>query len=470
MLTFGSQDRTGCSKTMSRRSVLKVGVAGFAGLTFADMLRLEAEAGVSSNQKAILNIHLDGGPPQLDTIDLKPGAPVEYRGEFSPIATTIPGFQICELMPKVASIADRFAFIRTLVGSAGKHDAFQCQSGFRESDLRSSGGRPAVGSVVSKLKATPQDTAPAFVDLMQGRPLVRNSARPGFLGPALGPFRPDLSQMFHRELEAGMKNELAAKGANHTVSLRLHKELSQQRLNTRTSLLSRLDTLRRNADDSGMMDALDQFQQQAMGILLSGKFADAMDLSKEDPKVLQRYTPAEPNVEKFTTAENATAMHKLLLARRVIEAGVRCVSVSFSDFDTHSSNFQRMNHLLPILDHGLHALITDLEQRGRLDDVSIVIWGEFGRTPRINDKNGGRDHWPRVGPAMLAGGGMRVGQVIGSTDRIAGEPTSRPVHYKDIFATLYKNLGIDALRTTLIDPSGRPQYLLDEGTPLRELL
>src|SRR5207249_1208502 len=166
--------------------------------------------------KAIINIHLDGGPPQMDMIDPKPEAPVEIRGEFRPIATKIAGLRVCELMPKVASIADKFAFIRSLVGSAGAHDAFQCQSGFPAKDLQTLGGRPALGSVVAKLRGSPADVAPSFVDLMQGRPLVRNSARPGFLGPSYQPFRPDISKMFARELEEGMKEELAARGADHS--------------------------------------------------------------------------------------------------------------------------------------------------------------------------------------------------------------------------------------------------------------
>jgi uncharacterized protein (DUF1501 family) len=177
-----------------------------------------------------------------------------------------------------------------------------------------------------------------------------------------------------------------------------------------------------------------------------------------------------PGAFQFTTAEGIEAPRKFLLARRLIEAGVRCVSVSISDFDTHSSNFPRMRALLPIVDHGLHALVTDLEERGMLDDVSIVVWGEFGRTPRIDPKTGGRHHWPRVGPAILAGGGMRTGQVIGSTDRTAGSAVSRPVHYKDVFATLFNRLGIDARNTTIIDPQGRPQYLLDEGEPMVEVI
>lgn len=219
-----------------------------------------------------------------------------------------------------------------------------------------------------------------------------------------------------------------------------------------------------------MMDAMDRFDQQAAGILTSGKLADALDLEKEDPRVLEHYTAPEPAAgEHFYTSEGPEASRKLLLARRLIEAGVRCVSVSISDFDTHSKNFPRMRHLLPTLDHGLRALITDLQLRGMLDDVTIIAWGEFGRTPRIDAKTGGRHHWPQVGPAILAGGGLPVGQVIGETDREAGEVTSRPVSYQDVFATLYHQLGLDARRATITDPQGRPQFLIEEGVLLREL-
>jgi len=454
---------------VSRREFIAAGALTIGGLTLPDLLRAEASAGIRSSNKAVINIHLDGGPPQMDMIDLKPYAPAEIRGEFQPISTVVPGLQISELLPKLAGIADRFAFIRSLVGAAGRHDAFQCQSGFNAKDLASLGGRPAMGCVVNKLLGSAEDTAPAFVDMMQGRPLVRNSARAGFLGPSYKAFRPDISHLFERQLEAGMVNELAAKGANHRTSLSLNAELDAGRVSDRASLLTQLDRIRREADRSGMMDAMDRFNQQAANILLSGRFAEAMDLSKEDPRVLARYTSPTPGVERFTTADDEFSMRKLLIARRLVEAGVRCVSVTFSDFDTHSSNFKRMRHMLPILDNGLQALMTDLEERGLIDDVTIVAWGEFGRTPKINSKSG-RDHWPRVAMALLAGGGMQTGQVIGSTDRVAGSATSRAVHYKDVFATLYRNLGIDAKRTTIVDPTGRPQYLLDEGEVIHELV
>jgi hypothetical protein len=327
-----------------------------------------------------------------------------------------------------------------------------------------------MGSVISKLKGSPSDPAPAFVDLMQGRPLVRNSARPGFLGPSFGPFRPDISKMFARELEAGMKNELKAKGADHTTSLVLNSELSLNRLQSRTQLLAGLDRIRAHTDSTGMMTAMDRFTKQAVGILTSGKLADALDLEKEDPKVLAKYTPTiAKDAFKFVTAEGPKSMRKFLLARRLIEAGVRCVSISISDFDTHSSNFPRMKTLLPMVDHGLHALVTDLQERGLWDDVTIVVWGEFGRTPVVNSK-GGRDHWPRVGPALLAGGSIQGGQVLGQTDRTASTVKSRPITYKDIFTTLYHTLGIDPQRTTIRDPRGRPQYLVDDGELLRELV
>jgi len=454
---------------ISRREFLRVGAIGATGFSLANLLRLEASAGIRGSQKAVINIHLDGGPPQWDTIDPKPFAPAEIRGEFGPIETSIAGIQISELMPKVASIADEFAFLRTLVGSDGQHNAFQCQSGYSAKNLQSMGGRPAMGCVVSKLAGSSTDVAPPFVDLMQGRPLVRNSARPGFLGPSYQPFRPDISHLFSRELEPGMKGELARLGKNHQLKLELNESLTMTRLDQRRTLLAGLDRLQRKVDASGMMDAMDEFHQQATGILTSGKLAEAMDLSREDPEVVRRFTASDVSSGlPSSTSDGATAPQKLLLARRLIEAGVRVVSVSISDFDTHSNHFPRMKGLMPIVDHGLHALVSDLRERGMLDDVTIVAWGEFGRTPKVNAK-GGRDHWPRVGPCLMAGGGLRTGQVIGKTDRLAAEPVERPVSYQDVFATLYRTMGIDASQTTLTDPQGRPQYLIEKGEPISEL-
>ncbi len=455
------------SSPLSRRTVLQVGSAGIAGLTLSNLLR--ADNG-HARIRSMINVHLDGGAPQLDTIDPKPNAPTEIRGEFSSIETAVPGLRVCEHLPLLASIADRFAWIRSLVGSAGAHDAFQPQSGFDSNDLKSLGGRPAIGCVVSKLQGSAADPVPAFVDLMQGRPLVRNSARPGFLGPASQPFRPDLSQAFPRELEPGMKGELARLGGDHRISLSLHHDLTADRLSARRDLLSAFDGYRREVDASGMMDAMDRFDQQAVSILTSGRLKGALDLDA-DPTSVRKYALGghEDTLASYTS-DGPRATLKFLLARQLIEAGVRCVSLSLSDFDTHSDNFPRLRSLLPILDRGLSALVLDLEDRGLLDDVLIVVWGEFGRTPRIDPKSGGRHHWPQVGPALLAGGGLRMGQIIGATDRDAGTAIARPVHYKDIVATLYHHVGLDPHRTSLTDPQGRPQHLLDTGTALRELM
>ena len=469
MLEF-SGNRVHHCDGQSRRSFLRAGALGFGGLTFADLLRAESEAGIGSSNKAIINIHLDGGPPQMDMIDPKPDAPSEIRGEFSSIPTSLPGVHFTELMPKLASIAHKIITLRSLVGSAGRHDGYQCQSGFDIKEIAQTGDRPSMGSVLSRLLRSPEDPSPTFVDIMQGRPLVRNSARPGFLGPAHAPFRPDISKMFHRELEPGMKGELARRGEGHNTKLTLTDGLSVGRLDDRIGLLQSLDATRRSIDESGSMAAMDDFTRQAYGILTSGKLAEAMDLENEDPKMLARYTPDVPEPDAaFYTNEGPNAARKLLLARRLVEAGVRCVSVSISDFDTHRSNFARMRTLGPIVDHAIHALITDLEERGMLDDVSIVAWGEFGRSPKINS-NGGRDHWPRVSMGLLAGGGMRAGQVIGSTDKHAAEATSRPVHYQDVIATLYHNLGIDTRSVTIEDSSGRPQYLVTNGKVIGEVV
>lgn len=450
---------------LNRRTAITIGATGLAGLSLVDLLRADSRG----TGKSVINVHLDGGPPQHETIDPKPEAPAEIRGEFQSIATAVPGLMISELMPQVARHAQQLAFIRSLVGSAGAHDAFQCQSGYPAADLKSVGGRPAMGSVIAKLQGRPTDSVPTFVDLMQGRPLVRDSARGGFLGQSYAPFRPDMSKLFTRQLEPGMVKELAARGPNHTLELAPIEGLSLERIDDRMKLLANFDRFQRDMDRSGAMDAIDLFSQQALQILASGKLAQALDLDREPESVLKHYSPVIANSGlQSTTSEDAHSAKKLLLARRLVEAGVRCVSVSFSDFDTHSKNFPRMRNLMPIVDHALAALLTDLTRTGLIQNVVVVVWGEFGRTPRIN-KDGGRDHWPEVGPALMFGAGIRGGQVVGATDRLGAKVISRPVTYQEVMATLYHCLGIDATQTTLVDPTGRPQHLLDKPLAIAEI-
>lgn len=468
MLRFTTGNAYANCTGIRRRSFLSAGGSGIAGLTLPNLLAAESRLGSHASQKSIIVIHLDGGPPQMDLIDPKPDAPSELRSPFAPISTAVPGLRLTELMPQCAKIADKLVLLRSLVGADGKHHAFQCQSGYKETVLRSIGGRPVLGCVVNHLLSTPQDEVPNFVDLMQGRPLVRNSARPGFLGPSVKPFRPDISDRWNRELEEGMKGELARLGDGHKTELKLIDELPLGRIDDRLSLLKNLDRFNRSLDDSGEMEAMDHFTRQAYRILTSGAFAGAMDIDQEPQRVIDHYTPQTPaGGPQFYTSEGPDAALKFLLARRLIEAGVRVVSVSLSDFDTHSDNNRRMRQLGPLFDFALHALVTDLEERGMLDDVTILAWGEFGRTPKINAK-GGRDHWPKLSMGMMAGGGLPAGAILGKTDNVAGEATHRPIDYADVVATLYHRIGINP-QTMIHDRSGRPHVLMDHGNVIAEL-
>lgn len=239
-------------------------------------------------------------------------------------------------------------------------------------------------------------------------------------------------------------------------------------LHHRQSLLASFDRFRQHAEISPAMQGSDVFTQKAFDVLTSSKLVEALDVEKEDPAVRDRYGrgSADP---AFGEDAGPHWMDQFLMARRLVEAGVRCVTLSFGSWDRHHSNFARLPEQLSRFDQGISALIEDLHTRGLDQDVSVVAWGEFGRTPRIN-KDAGRDHWPQASCALLAGGGMRMGQVIGSTNRLGEVPQDRPVHYQDVFATLYRQLGIDANTATIPDPNGRPQFLLDRRDPIRELI
>jgi hypothetical protein len=377
--------------------------------------------------------------------DLKLDAPNEIRGEFSPISTKVPGFQICEVFPRLAGIMDRCAVIRSVVGATDRHDAFQCMTGWLVNNLASLGGRPSLGSVVAKLQGPTEVSVPPFMGLAEPTKEIRwsDAGKPGFLGPTFAAFKPD---------NEGRRNMVLS-------------DVSLDQLQDRRKLLSGIDKLRREVN-AGQMQALDRFTAGAFDVLTSSKLADALDLSKEDPKTRERYGTGKPYNYQFDGAP--TVNEHLLLARRLVEAGVRVVTLSYGRWDSHGKNFDLVRDHGSKLDQCLSALIEDLQQRGLLDDVTVIAWGEFGRTPRINPQ-AGRDHWPKVSCALLAGGGMRVGQVIGATNRLGEEATERPVHFQEIFATLYRNLGIDVSTARLIDPAGRPQYLV-EMEPISELV
>lgn len=449
MLTIEGRSQTFCDG-VSRRSFLKIGglaVAGVGALSLPDILRAEAQAGAGSRHKGVINIFLGGGAPHQDMWEIKTDAPKEIRGEFSPIATKVAGIDICEVFPLIAAKMDKFVAIRSVVGNSGGHDAFQVFSGWERNSISSVGGRPSIGSVMSKMQGPVDPAVPPFVALAektQHAPWSEPGA-PGFLGAAFKAFKPQ---------GEGMSD------------LRLNT-VSTDRLRDRKSLLKGLDNLKREVDASGMLRGMDAFTEAAFGVLTSSKLVDALDLSKEDPNLVARYGDGKPY--KFQYDGAPTCNDQLLMARRMIEAGVRCVTLSYGRWDSHGDNFGLVRDHGAKLDQCVSALVQDLEDRGMLDDVLVVVWGEFGRTPRINPQ-GGRDHWPQVNSCLLAGGGLRTGQAIGATNRLGEYAKERPVDVQEVVATIYRCMGIDPMSTTLRDPTGRPQFLVDIRDPMHELV
>jgi hypothetical protein len=417
------------------------------------LLELEAKAGIRNSQKSVIIIYLVGGPPHQDMFDLKPNAPSEIAGPHKPIGTNVPGIQICELFPKMAKMMDKFTIIRSLVGAQAEHDAAQCFTGHPpRGGAVPPGGWPQFGSVVSKLQGAANPSTPAFVSLCyQCTHGPYNEPGPGMLGSAWSPFQ-----------QLGPSREdLTLKG------------ITYDRLADRARLLTSFDSFRRDTDASGRMDSMDSFTQQAMNVLTSSKLADALDLSKEDPRIVARYGTGD-TVARIDGNGAPRVPQSFLTARRLVEAGARVVTVNYSKWDWHGGKgneiFKREREDFPIFDNAITALVEDLHQRGLDKDTSVLVWGEFGRTPQISAQCG-RDHWPRVAMALLAGGGMPMGQVIGSTDRLGGEADSRPVTFAEVFATLYRNLGIDVTTATITDNKGRPQYLVENGAlPISELI
>lgn len=455
---------------VSRRSFLQIGGLALGGMSLPQILRAESKSGTKLGHKGIIMILLPGGPPHLDMYDLKPDAPTEIRGEFSPIATSVPGIEICELMPRMAGIMDKLVPIRSLYGAIDDHNMHQCVTGWGSHPQQTSsaavpgfppGGWPSLGSVLSRVYGAARPGVPATIDLTPAyfdARFVTNTApgQAGYLGPAHAGF----------EVAAVQHDDIVLNG------------ISLDRLSDRQSLIASFDQFRRKVDSSGIMSEVDAFTRQAFEVMTSSRLAAALDLSNEDSKLKERYGLGSATSPRRVGSD---LLDQFLIARRVIEAGARCVTLCFArwpfgrmmkgdyNWDWHVNNFSEAKAALPMLDIGLSALVEDLDQRGILDDVAVVAWGEFGRTPKIN-VNAGRDHWPAVGGALLAGGGMRTGQAIGSTDRNGERPQNRPVHFREVFATLYHQFGIDVETVQFPDLVGRPHYLVDERKPMPELI
>ena len=445
MLTISGRGGRLCDG-VTRRDALRIGALGMGGLTLPDLLHAEQQAGIRGSHKAVIMIYMCGAPPHQDMYDLKMDAPSGIRGPFRPIDTNVPGIRICEHMPMLARVMDKCIPLRSLYGSPnGAQDSFLCYTGhsFRN---QPPGGWPSLGSVVSSLQGSTNSSVPPFVGLSPntGHPPYGSPGHPGFLGIGRSAFRPSGPSRANMKLNG----------------------ITLDRLGNRKRLLSSLDGFRRTHAGDASLAGLDDLNRQALDILTSSRLAEALDLSKEDPAVRERYGKGNPNNYGDGAPRN---LEHFLLARRLVEAGARVVTLNFGRWDFHSNNHAtaRDTHL-PLFDRGLATLIADLYERGLGDDVSVVAWGEFGRTPRIN-KTAGRDHWPQVGGGLIAGGGMRTGQVIGSTDRLGSVPQNRPVHFGEVFATLYRNLDLDPATMTLPDLSGRPQYIVDQHSWLTEV-
>ena len=459
MLSIPGDRISGFCDGLSRRNFLRVGSLGLGGLSLTDLLRAEETTGKSERQKSVVMIYLPGGPTQHETFDPKPDAPRGIRGSYKPIRTKVPGVQYCELLPKLSAMADRFSVVRSLVGMDNRHESFQCytgHSGGRPGDNEPAGSWPGFGSLVSKVLGPGPGGAMPYIDAspeMSYRPYRNRGLHdasgevswPGFTGPEHIPFA----------LEGDIKKDLVL------------NNIDLARLNNRRGLLTALGRYQKRLDNGG----LDSYQEQAFGLLTASRLAEALDIEKEPKKVRERYGKTQATDKAFGGAPQS-AQH-LLLARRLVEAGVRCVTVAFGAWDWHANREGTIEYLskkyLPVFDHAVAAFLEDLEERGLLETTTVIAWGEFGRTPKINAK-GGRDHWPGTQSVLLAGGGIQGGRVIGETDKIGSVPSSRPVHVQEIFATLYHNLGIDVNNATVNDLNGRPRFLVTGGSqPIAEL-
>jgi hypothetical protein len=452
--SFNARQREGLT-VVSRRSVLKASLAGIAGLSLPELLRARSQAAESGKRlpdnRSVILLWMTGGPSHIDTWDVKPQAPVEIRGPFSAIRSKLPGVLLCEYLPKQAAMMDKLTIIRSVDARMSNHEpnqVFQTANLDAEPRINSEAEKyPAIASVVAKYRgAANRDMPPSVVLNMQSRSHV---AWAGYLGKQYDPFL-----------------------GNQASSLfTLPSGLDQDRVTTRHSLQQQFDRLRRDLDLSGSMAAMDRFEQQAVDIVAGRRAQAVFDLSQEPLAVRQRYG-------------DHNWCQQALLARRLVEAGVSFVTIDLSNhgasgtWDTHGDNippyggiWNGLRPLLPVFDHLLTTLVSDLEERGLLDQVLVIAMGEFGRTPKIGTQGStdGRDHWPVVMSMTLAGGGFRHGQVIGATERDAGQIKERPVTPGDLAATIYHHMGVPT-DGTYLDSRGRPRYFVERGEAIRELI
>ncbi|HEX3726291.1 MAG TPA: DUF1501 domain-containing protein [Pirellulales bacterium] len=439
----------------SRRSVLKASLAGLAGLSLPTLLRARAQAAADgrpiSHTKSVILLWMTGGPSHIDTWDVKPDAPSEIRGPFGSIETKLPGVRLCEYLPKQAALLDKMTIIRSVDARMSNHEPNQVfQTGNLDAEPRINNEAeryPAIASIVARQRGEANRAMPSSVVLnMQSRSHV---AWGGYLGKQFDPFLGN---------QAGRLFQLPG-------------GLDQDRIHSRHSLVRQFDRLRRDLDLGGSMDAMDRFEQQAVDIVAGQQAQRVFDLANEPAAIRERYG-------------SHTWCQQALLARRLVEAGVSFVTIDLSNhsssgtWDTHGDNippyggiWNGLRPLLPVFDHLLTTLVSDLEARGLLNDVLVLAMGEFGRTPKLGTQGStdGRDHWPVVMSMTMAGGGFRHGQVIGASERDGGQIKARPVTPGDLAATIYHHMGVP-LDGTYLDSRGRPRFYVEHGEPIRELL
>jgi hypothetical protein len=419
---------------ITRRDFVTIGALGIAGLTLGDYLRAAEAGGVSSAKgKSAIFVWLGGGPTHLDTFDMKPDAPAEIRGEFKPIATTVSGIQVCEHLPKMAACADKYAIVRGISHSLAGHEL--------GTEYLNAGSRPIPSLVYPGYGAVVSKELPGAADLPHFVAIPSTPQKAGYLG------------VRHAALQTTTVPQPGVPFSVRGISL---AGVTVEQLDKRQKLLGRLDTTFRGFEaGSKLIDGLDRFDRQAYDMISSPRARQAFDVSQETPETAGRF------------GEHRFGM-SCLLATRLIAAGVRFVTVSFGGWDTHSGNFrQAKENLLPQLDQGLSALLVSLDERGLLDSTTVFVTGEFGRTPKINER-AGRDHWPRAMFALLAGGGVKPGQVVGASDDKGMGPAGDAIAPDDVAASFYHSLGIDhrkEYRTT----TGRPVMIVREGSVIGEL-
>jgi hypothetical protein len=427
---------------VTRRGFLKAGVLGLTGLSLADALRLRsarAADGRPVRDTSVILIWKGGGPSHLDMWDLKPDAPVEYRGEFKPISTNVEGIQVGEHLPLSAKQMDKFTILRSVTHPDSGHESAShyLLTGYRPTNDIPAQEMPSYGSITAKVRGPRRPGLPAYLAV----PTPPRSSAAAYLGVACNPFS-----------VGGDPNQDKFSVRNLT----LPNEISLERLGNRRALLESIDTLRRESDQTGLMDGLDSFTREAFEMVTGPAARKAFDIRAEDAETRALY------------GRNPLGQ-SMLLARRLVESGVTFVTVNAGGWDTHANNFEALKtKKLPEFDRAWAALVQDLHRRGLAKDTLVLVWGEFGRTPRVN-KDAGRDHWPGAQSVVLSGGGFRMGQAVGSTDAKAELPRDRPLTPEDVLATMYHHLGIDT-ETEFHNEAQRPLKILNGGEPIKELL